>query len=71
MNRNDDQILVRVRKVAEMLDIDPGKVYELAAAGRLGPKRYIGSGRREFRLEVEAVKAYVQSLPTEPLEEAG
>jgi hypothetical protein len=63
-----DAILVRARKAAEMLDVDVAEVYILAAAGHLGVKRYIGKGTRAFRLEVAAVKAYVDSLPTEPVD---
>lgn len=65
---SDDAILVRARKAADMLDVDVAEVYQLAAAGVLGPKRFIGKGTRAFRLEVAAIKAYAQSLPTEPVE---
>lgn len=59
-----EAIFVTVNEAAEMLALSKWQVYELAASGLLGPRRFVGS--RNFRLEAEAVRAYAQSLPSEP-----
>lgn len=62
----DTAILVSVTEAARMLSLSKRRVYELANAGTL-TKRYVGA--RQFRLDAAEVRAYAQSLPTEPDEE--
>ena len=49
-----------------MLRLSPNSIYELAATG-VFTKRYVGTGTRNFRLEVSELEAYVKGLPTEPV----
>lgn len=60
-----DPLLITVTEAARILCLPRSKVYELAAAGDL-TKRYLPGAKRHFMLEYKQVKAYVQSLPTEP-----
>ncbi len=59
-----EAILVTISDAADMLGLSHRQVYELVNAGELGQKRYVGS--RNYRLEAAAVRAYAESLPTEP-----
>jgi hypothetical protein len=56
---------VSVREATDALSLSTAQVYELAAPGTL-EKRYIGKGTRNFRLTAESLRAYAESLPTEP-----
>ena len=62
-------LLVTAKQAADLLGLPTHTVYVLAASGELGERRYIGSGKRNFRLDYSAVEAYIKRLPTEPLEE--
>lgn len=59
-----EAILVSVAEAADMLALSKWQVYELVNKGELGQKRYVGS--RNYRLEIESVRAYAASRPTEP-----
>lgn len=69
-NSDTDPILITVKRAAELLGLSTYSVYELAASGELGERRFIGNGRRNYRLEYASVLAYAQRLPTEPVEES-
>lgn len=64
-----DKLLVTVREAAQMLSVSEWTVYELASSGQL-ERRYIGTGKRFFRIPVDSLRAYVDSLPEEPVEDA-
>lgn len=59
-------ILVSAKEAAGLLGISTFQVYELASGGVL-EKRYIGNGRRNFRLTYESVERYANDLPSEPI----
>jgi len=59
------KLLATAREAAGILAVDVSKVYELAAAGVL-ERRYIG--KRNFRIPYASLQAYVDSLPTEPVD---
>lgn len=61
-------IFVKASTAARLLDVEMKELYQLASAGRLGDKHYIGRGTRNFRLRYDAVKAYAESLPTSPVD---
>lgn len=63
-------ILVTVKEAANLLGLSTWTVYELAASGELGERRFIGNGKRNFRLEYAAVEQYAKRLPTDPVEES-
>lgn len=63
-------LLVTAKDAAGLLGLPTHTVYVLAAAGELGERRFIGNGKRNFRLEYDAVEAYAKRLPTEPLEQS-
>lgn len=65
----DDRILVTVREAARMLSVNIYEVYDLVRKEKL-ERRYIGEGRHYYRIPVASVRAYVESLPTEPVGEA-
>lgn len=62
---DDERVLLTVGQAATRLSLSKTQVYELAAAGEI-PKRFIGNGKRNYRLAVEDVDKYAASLPTEP-----
>lgn len=62
----NDQLLISATDAAKALSLSPRETYNLIETGVLGPKRYIGKGTRNFRLEYAFVKAYADGLPTEP-----
>lgn len=64
-----EKLLVTVREAAELLSMSTWRVYDLAAAGHL-ERRYIGKGNHYFRIPTESVRAYAESLPTDPVPEA-
>lgn len=59
-----EAIFVTVNEAADMLALSKWRVYELAAAGQLGERRFVGT--RNFRLSVANIHAYAENLPTEP-----
>lgn len=59
-----EAIFVTVAEAAEMLALSKWQVYELAAAGELGERRFVGT--RNFRLRADAIHEYAERLPTEP-----
>lgn len=65
----NEPILVTAREAARMLSLNVHEVYDLAAAGRI-EKRYVGTGRKYFRIPVTSLRSYVNSLPTDPVGEA-
>jgi hypothetical protein len=62
---DDDRLYVKATTAAAMVDVDPTKIYELAAAGHL-ERRFIGT--RNYRISVASLRAYFNSLPTEPVD---
>jgi predicted DNA-binding transcriptional regulator AlpA len=62
--------LLRAADVAGMLALSVSEVYNLCDAGKL-TKRYVGQGRRNFRIRSDEVYAYIESLPTEPRDDDG
>lgn len=64
-----EALMVTVREAARMLSVSTWQVYDLAAAGSL-ERRYIGNGKHYFRIPVESLRKYVESLPTDPVEDA-
>lgn len=65
MNAAVPKVLVTVGEAAQMLSLSERKLYELVAGGYF-TKRYVGTGRRNYRLEVEEVRQYAANLPTSP-----
>jgi len=59
-----EKLLVTAKEAAEILSIGVSEVYNLAARGDL-EKRFIGSGRREFRIPMSSLRAFAEGLPTE------
>lgn len=59
-----EKLLVTAREASALLSIGLTTVYALANSGVL-EKRYIGKGARDFRLTMNSLRAYVESLPTE------
>lgn len=64
-----EKVLVTAREAAEMLSIGESEVRGLVANGHL-ERRYIGSGRRMYRIPVSSIVAYAESLPQDPVGEA-
>ncbi len=62
-----EKLLVTAREAAQMLSVSVEEVWDLAASGRL-ERRYIGKGTQYYRIPVESLKAYADSLPTDPVE---
>lgn len=62
-----ERLLVTAKEAARMLSLNVYEVYDLVHHGQL-ERRYIGTGRHYFRIPVASVRAYVESLPTEPTE---
>lgn len=62
-------LMVTVREAEDILKLSSTKVYELASKGVL-VKRYVGNGRRNFRLEYASLERYVAGLSQDPLEES-
>jgi hypothetical protein len=58
-----DVFYVPVTKAAEMFGVDKSTIYDLASSGRI-LRRYIGS--RRYVIDVESLRQYFKSLPTEP-----
>lgn len=57
--------LYRVKDVAEVLALSQWEVRRLAEIGVLH-RRYIGEGRRYYRITAESLEAYLESLTGEP-----
>jgi len=60
-----EKLLVTVDEACELISHGKTKVYELAATGRL-EKKYIG--RVRYLITTASLQAYVDSLPTEPVD---
>lgn len=60
------KILVTVAGAAEMLSLSRQEVYDLAADGKFD-KRYVGKGTRNFRLTVDSIQRYADSLSPDPI----
>ena len=57
--------LYRVKDAATVLALSEWEVRRLAEVGTLH-RRYIGEGRRYYRITAESVEAYLASLSSEP-----
>lgn len=57
--------LYRVKDAAEVLALSQWEVRRLAEIGVLH-RRYIGSGRKYYRITAESLEAYLASLTGEP-----
>ena len=55
----------RVKDVAALLSISEWEVRRLAEAGEL-ERRYIGEGKRYYRITAASVEAYEATLSSEP-----
>lgn len=55
----------RVKDVAALLSISEWEVRRLVEAGQL-ERRYIGEGKRFYRITAASVEAYEASLSSEP-----
>lgn len=64
-----DKLLVTAKEAARMLSVSKWQVYELVSSGQL-ERRYIGTGRHYYRIPVASLRAYVDSLPIDPVEDA-
>ncbi|MFS0883968.1 hypothetical protein [Aeromicrobium sp. 179-A 4D2 NHS] len=56
--------LYRVRDAAYILAVSEWEVRRLAEIGSLR-RRYIGSGRKYYRITADSVESYLESLPSE------
>lgn len=64
-----EKLLVTAREAAEMLAVSEHQVRLLVAKSLLD-RRFIGQGRREYRITVESIRAYVEALPREAVGES-
>lgn len=63
------RLLVTVADAATMLALSEKGTYTLAANGDL-EKKYIGNGKRNFRITVASIEAYVDRLDSDPAVES-
>ena len=59
-------ILVTVADAADALAISVAETYRLAAEGKL-EKKYIGNGKRNFRLTYASLERYAEGLSQDPV----